>query len=77
MEECRNGNNVLCESMCQCAWFRKRLATMCVFRMRGARCTAGQTATQREPAPARPEREAHPETAVEDAVCGAEAGKMC
>ena len=46
-------------------------------RMRGARCTAGKTATQREPVPARPVREAHLKTAVEDAVCGAEAGRMC
>ena len=34
-------------------------------RMRGARCTAGKTATQREPVQARPVREAHQETAVE------------
>ena len=36
-----------------------------------------KTPDRREPVPARPERDAHQETAKEDAVCGAEAGRMC
>ena len=66
MKEFMNGNGVC---------VRLRLVSMYVFpnavsdnvrvRMRGARCTAGKTATQREPVQARLVREAHQETAVE------------
>ena len=37
----------------------------------------GQTTTQPEPVPARPEKDAHQETAEEDEVCGVKAGRMC
>ena len=78
-QECENGNDV-CASV--------QLATTCVCKkaccdnqkdgqMNDGGRTDTETPDKREPVLARPERDAHQETAEEDVVCGAKAGRMC
>ena len=57
--------------------FRKQLATMCVCSNAWGKMHGWTNNDVEGTVLARPEREAHQETVVEDVVCGAEAGRMC